>query len=77
MASTSTSKGSKTASNGRDVTSELIYLTKALKAPALRDAAGCGWPTAAGLAELGGRAGRFRAVLLGELAEALSRCWVC
>lgn len=40
MASTSTSKAGKTSGNGRDVTSELIYLTKALKAPALRDAAG-------------------------------------
>jgi DNA replication protein DnaC len=40
MASTNTSKGGRTTSNGRDVTSELIYLTKALKAPALRDAAG-------------------------------------
>ncbi|WP_323180320.1 hypothetical protein [Streptomyces sp. NBC_00201] len=29
----------KQTTNGRDVSSELVYLTKALKAPALRDAA--------------------------------------
>ncbi|WP_345961629.1 hypothetical protein ABDE16_03590 [Streptomyces sp. BRB040] len=35
----STENGTNQARTGRDVGSELIYLTKALKAPALRDAA--------------------------------------
>lgn len=38
--SPTSSNSTKSAKRGRDVTSELIYLTKALKAPALRDAAG-------------------------------------
>jgi DNA replication protein DnaC len=37
MTTTSSSNHAKTAANGRDVT-ELAYLTRALKAPALRDA---------------------------------------
>lgn len=38
--SPTSSNSTKSAKRGRDVTSELIYLPKALKAPALRDAAG-------------------------------------
>ncbi|MER6217510.1 hypothetical protein ABT213_26095 [Streptomyces sp. NPDC001674] len=37
---TTTSNDNKTTQNGRDVTSEIAYLTRALKAPALRDSVG-------------------------------------